>query len=162
MAGHERMPLVGALTSSWTRRFRVQPDEINTELLRTGDWEGKLVNKKQDGSQIVVASRWSLLTDQQGHPTAILETNNDVTERKRTQGVSSAGPGKSCARQSRDAGGRDEDGVLRSVGLKSQAFTSAEEFLESGQQSDTVCLISDVQMPAMNGLELHTRRETIQ
>ena len=46
-------------------------------------------------------------------------------------------------------------GVLRSVGLKTQTFTSAEDFLESGQQTETGCLITDVQMPGpMDGLKL--------
>ena len=60
-------------------------DEINAELVRIGHWEGELINKKRDASEIVVASRWSLQTDKDGRPTAILETNNDVTERKHTQ-----------------------------------------------------------------------------
>jgi FixJ family two-component response regulator len=48
-------------------------------------------------------------------------------------------------------------GVLRSVGLKVQTFSSAAEFLESGQQDHTGCLITDVQMPGMTGLELQAR-----
>ena len=46
------------------------------------------------------------------------------------------------------------DGMLRSVGLTARTFASAEEFLRSGEQSQTACLITDVQMPGMNGLEL--------
>ena len=45
-------------------------------------------------------------------------------------------------------------GMLKSVGLLSQAFASAEEFLTSGQKSQTACLIADVRMPGMSGLEL--------
>jgi len=45
-------------------------------------------------------------------------------------------------------------GMLKSVGLRSQAFASAEEFLTSGQQHETACLIVDVRMPGMSGLEL--------
>jgi FixJ family two-component response regulator len=48
-------------------------------------------------------------------------------------------------------------GVLRSVGLKVQAFSSAAELLESGKQEQTGCLITDVQMPGMTGLELQAR-----
>jgi PAS domain S-box-containing protein len=57
--------------------------EINVELLRTGRWEGELDNQKRDGTRIVVASRWSLQRNNQGRPVAILETNNDISERKR-------------------------------------------------------------------------------
>lgn len=45
-------------------------------------------------------------------------------------------------------------GVLKSVGLTTRSFASAEEFLRSGHQSETACLITDIQMPGMGGLEL--------
>src|ERR1700757_2653015 len=45
-------------------------------------------------------------------------------------------------------------GMLKSVGLQSRAFASAEEFLKSGQQHETACLIADLRMPGMSGLEL--------
>jgi FixJ family two-component response regulator len=45
-------------------------------------------------------------------------------------------------------------GVLKSVGLKTRSFASAEEFLRSGHRSETACLITDIQMPGMSGLEL--------
>jgi PAS domain S-box-containing protein len=63
--------------------FPVPSDEIRSELLRTGRWEGELRKTKADGTQVVVASRWSLRRDGQDRPAAILETNNDITERKR-------------------------------------------------------------------------------
>jgi FixJ family two-component response regulator len=45
-------------------------------------------------------------------------------------------------------------GLLKAVGLATQAFASAEEFLKSGQQHQTACLIADIRMPGMSGLEL--------
>ena len=65
--------------------FPVPIDEIRAELLRAGRWEGELEKTKADGTQVVVASRWSLRRDEQERPVAILETNNDITERKRTE-----------------------------------------------------------------------------
>jgi PAS domain S-box-containing protein len=62
--------------------FPVPIDAIRATLLRDGRWEGELSNTKADGSQVVVASRWALRRDDQGRPAAILETNNDVTDRK--------------------------------------------------------------------------------
>ena len=44
--------------------------------------------------------------------------------------------------------------LLEAVGLAAQGFASAEEFLNSGQQNQTACLIADIQMPGMSGLEL--------
>jgi len=48
-------------------------------------------------------------------------------------------------------------GMLKSVGLPSEAFASAEEFLTSGQQRQTACLIADIRMPGMSGLELQAK-----
>jgi PAS domain S-box-containing protein len=60
-------------------------DKINAELLRTDRWEGELIHAKRDGTRLVVASRWSLQRDDHGNPTAILETNNNITERKQAE-----------------------------------------------------------------------------
>ena len=46
------------------------------------------------------------------------------------------------------------DNLMRSVGYRAQAFPSAEAFLSSGQMDGTACLILDVRMPGMNGLDL--------
>jgi CheY-like chemotaxis protein len=48
-------------------------------------------------------------------------------------------------------------GLLRAVGLPAQAFASAETFLESGQQHETACLIADIRMPGISGLELQAK-----
>jgi FixJ family two-component response regulator len=44
--------------------------------------------------------------------------------------------------------------LLEAVGLPAQGFASAEEFLKSGIQRGTACLITDIRMPGMSGLEL--------
>ena len=46
------------------------------------------------------------------------------------------------------------DNLLRSVGFRAQAFPSAESFLHATSGLDTACLILDVRMPGMSGLEL--------
>jgi FixJ family two-component response regulator len=48
-------------------------------------------------------------------------------------------------------------GLLKSVGLPAQAFASAEEFLKSGQQHQVGCLVTDIRMPGMSGLELQAK-----
>ena len=47
--------------------------------------------------------------------------------------------------------------LLKSAGLSVQSFGSAEAFLNSGQQHETGCLISDIRMPGMSGLELQSK-----
>src|SRR5260370_18117600 len=48
-------------------------------------------------------------------------------------------------------------GLLKAAGMPARAFVSAEEFLESGQQHQTACLISDIRMSGMSGLELQAK-----
>ena len=60
-------------------------DDVRAELMRTGRWEGELERTKADGTHVIVASRWSLQRDERQRPLTILETNNDITERKRTE-----------------------------------------------------------------------------
>jgi PAS domain S-box-containing protein len=77
---------VGKVSHQLTQTIFPAPIErIQADLLRAGRWEGELVHTKADGSQAVVASRWSLQHDQHGQPLAILETNNDITSRKQAE-----------------------------------------------------------------------------
>ena len=48
-------------------------------------------------------------------------------------------------------------GLLESAELPAQSFASAEEFLQSGQQHQIACLIADIRMPGMSGLELQAQ-----
>jgi FixJ family two-component response regulator len=48
-------------------------------------------------------------------------------------------------------------GLLKAVGLPARAYASAEEFLMSGQQHETACLIADIRMPGISGLELQAK-----
>jgi FixJ family two-component response regulator len=47
--------------------------------------------------------------------------------------------------------------LIESFGFRAAAFESAETFLRSGHLHDTSCLILDVQMPSMNGLQLQSQ-----
>lgn len=48
-------------------------------------------------------------------------------------------------------------GLMKAVDLPAKAFASAEQFLDSGQQHHTACLIADIRMPGMSGLELQAK-----
>jgi FixJ family two-component response regulator len=48
-------------------------------------------------------------------------------------------------------------GLMNALGFVAEAFASGEDFLKSGRVQGTSCLIVDMQMPGMTGLELHAR-----
>jgi PAS domain S-box-containing protein len=54
---------------------------------KTDRWEGELVQARRDGSEVTVASRWSILRDGQGRSAGWLEINTDVTARRRAEGA---------------------------------------------------------------------------
>jgi FixJ family two-component response regulator len=47
--------------------------------------------------------------------------------------------------------------LVRSMGWEARMFESAEAFLASGDVSDTACLVSDIRMSGMSGVEMHER-----
>jgi FixJ family two-component response regulator len=50
--------------------------------------------------------------------------------------------------------------LMKAIGFDAQVFTSAEDFLGSDRLPDTGCVIADIQMPGLNGLELQHRLVT--
>ncbi|MCL5269227.1 MAG: PAS domain S-box protein, partial [bacterium] len=77
---------VGQLVHVLLKTEFPQPlDEIKAALIRDGSWESELLHVCKDGRRVVVASHWVINRDEQGRPAAILEVNNDITERKRAE-----------------------------------------------------------------------------
>ena len=66
-------------------KFPVPLAQITQQLHSTGRWEGELIQTRQDSSEVVVASRWSLQRNEAALPAATLETNNDITAHKQAQ-----------------------------------------------------------------------------
>jgi PAS domain S-box-containing protein len=86
--GWPEADVVGKVARELLKPVSLLPFErIEAELLRTGRWEGELVKTRKDGTQLVVASRWSLKQDDGGEPIAVLVTSNDITARKRAEEV---------------------------------------------------------------------------
>jgi FixJ family two-component response regulator len=48
-------------------------------------------------------------------------------------------------------------GFMKEAGLPAQSFASAEDFLASGNLNQVGCLVADIRMPGMSGLELQAR-----
>ena len=86
MYGWTRAAAVGRVSHELLKTIFPTPlEQIMADLRRAGRWEGELVHTGRDGARIVVASRWSLQQDEHGTSLAILETDNDITERKRAE-----------------------------------------------------------------------------
>lgn len=66
-------------------QYPVPLETIEATLERTGHWEGELTHTKKDGATVEVDSRWSLQRDEAGKPIGMLESNSDITERKRAE-----------------------------------------------------------------------------
>ena len=49
------------------------------------------------------------------------------------------------------------ESLVRSLGFGARSFASAEDFLGSTERGGTACVITDVQMPGMSGVELQSR-----
>jgi PAS domain S-box-containing protein len=63
-------------------RYPAPKERVFSELRDRGQWQGELVQVRRDGTPIIVASHWVVQSDEKGDPVAILEVNNDITERK--------------------------------------------------------------------------------
>src|SRR5437762_8547246 len=66
-------------------RFPEPLEAILEQVHQNGRWEGELVYFDKGGRELVVASQWVLHTDAHGKAIAVLEVNNDITERKRAE-----------------------------------------------------------------------------
>lgn len=76
----------GKVTHEFLQTKFPQPlTTIEATLASKGDWEGELRHTTRYGTEVIVASRWSLQRDEQGLPAAILEINRDITDRKRAE-----------------------------------------------------------------------------
>lgn len=68
-------------------RFTTPPDEIQATLLRDGQWIGELTHRRHDGTTIPVAAQWTLLKEERRRPTAVVEVNTDISDRRRAEQV---------------------------------------------------------------------------
>jgi PAS domain S-box-containing protein len=84
--GWKREEAVGKVAHQLLQTIFPAPlERMTEELFRSGRWEGELLHKRRDGIRVTVSSRWSVQRDDKGQPIGTLETNNDITERKRAE-----------------------------------------------------------------------------
>ncbi|HLQ13370.1 MAG TPA: PAS domain S-box protein [Steroidobacteraceae bacterium] len=84
--GWTRDEAIGQVTHSLLKTEFAKPlDEILGDLLRNDRWEGELTHTSKAGARFIVSSRWTLERDAHGQRASILETNRDISERKRAE-----------------------------------------------------------------------------
>src|SRR5665811_907434 len=66
-------------------RFPESREALWPKLMESGLWEGELIHVTRDGIPITVASSWTLMKDERGNASAILEISSDITGRKKAQ-----------------------------------------------------------------------------
>ena len=84
--GYTREEALGCAVHELLRTEFPEPlERIRKHLLREDRWTGELIQKRKDGRQIVVVSRWTLDRDTHGNPQSVLVTSNDITQRKQAE-----------------------------------------------------------------------------
>ncbi|OYW31507.1 MAG: hypothetical protein B7Z47_00850, partial [Chthoniobacter sp. 12-60-6] len=84
--GFTREEAIGQVKHELLRtEFPMPMEQIMEQLYRDGRWVGELKHMRKDGSVVIDNTRWVLDRDALGQPASILETNTDVTERRRTE-----------------------------------------------------------------------------
>jgi PAS domain S-box-containing protein len=86
MYGYSARQAAGKVTHKLLRTRHPEPiNSIREKLHRDNNWSGELIHTRKDGRQIHVFSRWSLDRDVAGMPAFILESNTDITARKKAE-----------------------------------------------------------------------------
>src|ERR1700723_1429565 len=84
--GFTRKEALGRVTHELLQtQFPGHLEKINEQLHRDGSWNGELVHTRKDGRKVIVISRWVLDREANGNARCILESNNDITQAKRTE-----------------------------------------------------------------------------
>ena len=87
MYGWPREQAMGRISHELLRtQFAENLGAVLGEIRRTGYWEGELVHTRRDGSTLTVFSRWAARRAQDG-TTEVMEINQDITARKRSERV---------------------------------------------------------------------------
>lgn len=65
--------------------FPSLPSEIQRTLDATGQWEGEVIHVTRDGRMVTCLSRWSLQRDARGRSLGVMESNHDISQRKKAE-----------------------------------------------------------------------------
>ncbi|MDD3926005.1 MAG: PAS domain S-box protein [bacterium] len=84
--GFSRNEAIGRVVNELLKTELPRPlDEIVSELIADGRWQGDMLHARKDGRRIPVSSYWVLYRDKSGSPSAIVAVNNDITQRRQAE-----------------------------------------------------------------------------
>ena len=84
--GHSAKEALGQVAHKLLRTERPEPLEQIREKLEEDDrWSGEIEHRRKDGTKITVMSHWALDRDKSGEPASVLESNSDITARKKAE-----------------------------------------------------------------------------
>jgi PAS domain S-box-containing protein len=84
--GFAKKDVLGKITHQVLKTKFTEPLlKIVTAVSTKGAWEGEMIHTAENGKKITVESRWALQRDENGKPSAILEIDRDITDRKAAQ-----------------------------------------------------------------------------
>jgi diguanylate cyclase (GGDEF)-like protein/PAS domain S-box-containing protein len=63
--------------------FSTSLDAIRTQLQHKGIWQGEIKHTTRDGKKLILDSQWTIYKDDSGEEVAIVEVNNNITERRK-------------------------------------------------------------------------------
>jgi PAS domain S-box-containing protein len=121
----------GQLTFELLQTHLPQPlEQIHSELLETGHWEGEATRRSKDGTQLSLAILWAMRRDERGKPLAILEVSTDITRQKIAE--------ESLRQQSEELAQQNEQLTQQSEELTQQAEELSEQNEELQTQSEEI------------------------
>lgn len=84
--GWSKSEAIGQSSQSLLKTEFPKPlSEIKSDLLRGGKWSGEVKRRRRDGSEVWLASQWSLYRDGSGRPQSVIEVYADITARKNAE-----------------------------------------------------------------------------
>ncbi|HEY9833092.1 MAG TPA: PAS domain S-box protein [Stenomitos sp.] len=83
--GWKTEEVLGKKVSELLYRDTDQLEPVHHTLEKHGEWQGELRQVTQEGKAIIVASRWTLVRDEEGKRKSILVVNTDITQKKQLE-----------------------------------------------------------------------------
>jgi PAS domain S-box-containing protein len=117
-------------------------------LLEKGEWSGEVSKATKAGTNVIVASRWTLLLDEVGNPRSILAIDTDVTEKKQMEALFLRNQRLESIGQLAGGIAHDLNNILAPILLGAQMLR------QNGNESDSPFILATIETNAQRGAEI--------